>query len=254
MWGQLKTNQGYNLTEGIVLKKLLLTLLSLFSLQAAPELSMEGAVYVPERVGKMLLEYKDREFYAHNEKGSHKIQRCFIDKELRGMLPKDLAQFLQHGYIDVNNCGEDTYSLRARNRMRGGGPITGAIVYFGVKGIAYGIIASGIISGIRKGAHAGTATPPPVPDSGVEGAAAGLTIGLVGKALSKTAGDDSGVAGPVATTIMGTEAGREGAQAVVGVVGASIASGTATVASVTGAIESVAVAGAAWATAIPFLP
>jgi hypothetical protein len=233
-----------------VLKKLFLLLPLLCSL-AYGQSEICGSIYVPERVGKVDIRYDDKEFYAENEDGVHKIQRCFIDKELRGITPERLQKFLEVGYIDVNKCGNDTYSLRACPRLKGGGPILAAIVYGAVKGVAYGTIAAGIITGIRKGAHSGSRAPKPVPDTGIEGSAIGVGIGVLGRAVSKSAGNVSHIAGPVADGLRGTQAGREVSQAVVGAAMAPIASGTVTVGGVVGAIETVATAASTWALTLP---
>ncbi len=137
---QLKTNQRYSLTEGIVLKKLLLTLLPLFSLLQAADFPLAMSedhvaerkaafimnVLAPKECGDIKLNRYEEGFSLSINDQEQEIPNYMVSKPLRQMPPKHLAAFLQSNYLTIKQCSDGEFSLQEHGRIRGGGPFSAA--------------------------------------------------------------------------------------------------------------------------------
>ncbi len=161
MRGKFKTNKQYNLTEGIVLKKLLLLLSLLCPLIHINELFAceEGVskkvvlildVFASKKCGEIKLNrYEDRFSLSINDK-EQDIPHYMVSKPLRNMKPKQLAAFLSSGYLSVKECSDGNFILDSHGRLRGGGVVGGlggyvagevvgkAVVYVGGLAVLFG--------------------------------------------------------------------------------------------------------------------
>jgi hypothetical protein len=185
--------------------------------------------FAPSHLGKIELLHEQNAFYVTQDGIRHTVKKLWMDPILRDMASNTLKKFLANGYIQVNKMSDNEFTLKAKGRLFGGGPIAGAIAYWVTKSICYGgaVAAVGGVT-VATGGVAGAA---------IGGAAATLTLGASAGATI-AAGAIAG-AGGVATATMATAA-------TVGAAG-----------SIAGAIAAVETASAAtglFFTCIPFLP
>jgi hypothetical protein len=126
-----------------------------------------------------ILVHENNDFRVENEEGSFSIQRCYMDKELRGISADRLAKFAAAGgYLQVSELkgNNHEYTLKLKGRLNGGGPVLGNILYWGVKALGYGVPAT-----VATASVAAVAAPL-VAAGGAAGAVAGgasATAGLV---------------------------------------------------------------------------
>lgn len=83
----------------------------------------------------------DSGFSVQDEDGTHDVQRCFVDKQVRDMDHTTLDAFLKVGFLKARLGSDGEYSIQSSVRGEGGGPVLGFCAYWGVKGILYGIPA-----------------------------------------------------------------------------------------------------------------
>lgn len=85
----------------------------------------------------MQLVHRNNDFFVEDNNSSIKIQRAFMDKELRGIDTEKLSKLAAAGaYLKLNKMEDsDDYTLRLGGRLNGGGPIFAAwAVHIGVVG------------------------------------------------------------------------------------------------------------------------
>lgn len=157
--------------------------------------------------------YKDRSFFIEFPSGERK---SILPYDLSGGLeciPSEdsLKKALEIGKIYITSLGED-YKLRFGTSANGGGPICGAIAYWGTKAVIYGGIAgavgaSGGVAGAAIGGAIGAAAGGGVAAGAVAGAAGHIAVGSAVAAAETTAvvGGTLGVAGTI-SAIEGTAA------------------------------------------------
>ncbi len=195
--------------------------------------------YIAPRLGQLAVLHKDKDFFVEDEQGAHKVQRCFVDKNLRGVSKENLAKFLALGYVSVNRCGEKDFSVKAHHRLNGGGPITGAVLYWITKVGCYGTAAGA----------AGTVI---IATGGAAGAISGAGAAVTGGAIAAGAGTGGAsiaagaLAGGLASTATGAAIATTGTAAVITSAGG--------VAGAVAAVEVAATGAFALGLAIPFLP
>lgn len=170
--------------------------------------------------------YKDRNFFIELPSGERK---SVLPYDLSGGLelapPEDsLKKALELGKIYLTTIGED-YKLRFGISAKGGGPICGAIAYWGTKAAIYGGIAGAV----------------------------GATGGLAGAAITGAVGSVAG--GGLAAGAVAGAAGHIAAGSAVAVAETTaVVGGTLGVAGTISAIEGTAAAVSMFFTALPFCP
>jgi len=126
-----------------------------------------------------------------------------LDSNLRSMDKDKLRNFLTHGYLKVkewkDNNNNSEYGLEACGRLKGGGPIAGAIGYFGTKCLIYGGTVAATLgtlftSGVGVASLLGLEKPITL-DAGAKAASIGSTIAVT-----------TGAFGTVAEGILSAEA------------------------------------------------
>ena len=208
------------------------------------------SVKVPERLGSLDLYHSKKGFYVRHDDKKQTIKKYFTDPMLRDITKPQLKAFLANGYLTVNQMEDGEYSLKAKGRMVGGGPIFGTIAYWVTKSLCYGtavgaigatvVATGGAVGGAVGGgaflagnavigtAAATTATTAIATTTGivtgtvVTGATVATGAGLVGATIT-----GAGLAGTAATTTAAvvTSAGGIGAT-IAGVEALSVAVGT----------------------------
>lgn len=84
----------------------------------------------PERLGEFDLYHSKKGFYVRKNDKKKTIQRYNMDPMLRGITKTQLRAFLDNGYLSVNKMEDGQYSLQAKGRLNGSGPIGAAIGVF----------------------------------------------------------------------------------------------------------------------------
>lgn len=103
-------------------------------------------LFIPERLGNIDLFHSEKGFYVIKEDKSHEVKKYFTDPLIRNMSKKQLRTFLDNGYLSVNEMNDGEYSLQAKGRIKGGGPILGTAAYWTTKVICYGVMVAGVIT------------------------------------------------------------------------------------------------------------
>jgi hypothetical protein len=171
------------------------------------------SVKVPKKLGSLDLYHSKKGFYVRQDDKKQTIKKYFTDPMLRDITKPQLKAFLANGYLTINQMEDGEYSLRAKGRIVGGGPILGTVAYWVTKSLCYGTAVAAVGATV-------------VATGGAVGGAVGGGAFIAGTAVTSTA-----AATPVATVASG--AGLVGA--VVTGAGLSGAAATTTVAVVTGA-------------------
>ncbi len=224
------------------MKRLLIILMSCFSAINAGELAIQ----------KFPSHYKisSKQFNAD-------IPNYMVSKQVRSMDPTKLAAVLNSGnaYLDINECSDGQYSMDIKGRVRGGGPITGTVLYWFTKCGLYGTAAAAAGTAIvaTSGAALGAV--------GVGAAGAGVSVAGAGVGMAAGAGIEAvaaagaiGVAGSSvagAGTLIGAAAVGLGAEgALVAGTGAAVASAGG-VAGAIAAVESASLGAFAFGLMLP---
>ncbi|MCX5922214.1 MAG: hypothetical protein NTX86_02710 [Candidatus Dependentiae bacterium] len=187
--------------------------------------------------------FHDGESFQVNEDGQYKeVPNYLVDKNIRNVDTARLSKILAHGYLTLNKNSEGEFSVKENGRLNGGGPITGAVLYWLTKSLCWGGV----------GAAAGAGITAAVVATG--GGAAAAAIGAAGSAvITATATSTLGataVAGAIATSATATAIATTAS-------GAAIATAAATGAGTVGLVAGIEAASmAAWAagTLCPFCP
>lgn len=113
------------------MKRLLLTLLLTTSLSFAQAQMREydttaidyeqSLVVSHPGIGTCDFIYEGGEFYVIHDDKTSKVQRCFVDKTLRGISSEKLMQFLVGGYLYINQLDNGEFTIIAKGRLNGGG-------------------------------------------------------------------------------------------------------------------------------------
>ena len=188
----------------------------------------EHSVFVPKKLGGVDLYHDDAGFHIVKDDKVLPIQKCFIDSPIRNMTKKQLHNYQRYSYFALNQMNEGEYTLKAKHRLQGAGPILGTIAYWVTKTLCYTTAIAGT-GAIVVGTGGAAATGLAMATSGIV-AGGGVAIG--GAIVTTTA-----------TSVIVTTAGVVSGTAAVGV-------GIATTSGIAGAVVGSAVAGkAALATA-----
>jgi hypothetical protein len=173
----------------------------------------DSSVFSGSNIGKIDLYYTDQGFYVIKDNVEHLVDKHSIDTLLSSLKHKQIKKFQKIGYIQVKQSKDNQFSLHAKTRGLGGGPIFGSIVYWTVKSLCYGtavaatgavvvgtggaaIAAGGVIGGAATVVGIGAAASTPA----VLAVGMGVTAGSIGAA-------GAGSTAILATTAVVTSAG-----------------------------------------------
>jgi len=178
---------------------------------------------VPDKLGLVELYHGKKGFSIRQDDKKYNIQKYFTDPMLRDITREQLGVFLQAGYLTINRMNDGEFSLKAKGRVVGGGPILGTFMYWLTKSLCYGtaFAAVGTVAVGTGGTAVALAT-------GGTAAAGGLVVGST-IATTTAIGTTAGViTGGTATAV----AVSGGATVIAGSIG-TVAGGGAVAAKVT---------------------
>ena len=84
----------------------------------------------PSKLGKVNVTHSNKQFKVVQNGKVHDVQNAWVDKPLRGIETAQLAKYLRHGYISVNQLDNGEFTLKANNRVNGGEPVMAATLYW----------------------------------------------------------------------------------------------------------------------------
>ena len=174
--------------------------------------------------------FHDGKGFKVGEAGEFKnVPNYLIDKNLRNVNSAQLSKMLGTGYLTLNKNSEGNFTIKHNGRLKGGGPLSGAIAYWVTKTLCYGtaVAAAGTVV-VATGGTVGAATGV-VASASTLGASAGAT--LAGAAIS-----GAGYAGAASTAT------------------AAVVTGAGSFASAAAAVETASTAVGYAFTVIPWLP
>jgi hypothetical protein len=167
----------------------------------------------------------DANGFIVTEGTKHKRVRPYdVDKALSGKSPEQIAKFSKLGTFLVTKMHNGDYKVRAHGRIRGGGPITAAALYWitksacwfgiglGTTAVATGIVAATAVTGgvplatIGSGAAVVATAGVPVTAAVAGGAVIGGTAAAVGTATVAAAATTAATAVTVASAGIGATA------------------------------------------------
>ena len=96
-------------------------------------------VMAPCELGKVHVELRGNGLCVVQNGQAHDVSIENLDAQLREIVQVGQLHnfYAAGGYIEVSQCDNRDFILKAQVRGLGGGPITAAIAYWGVKGIGY---------------------------------------------------------------------------------------------------------------------
>jgi hypothetical protein len=249
-------------------KLLLFSLLTLFALMVPVSVGAsldtprghttkvpKAAILAATTLGVRSVRCGDNGFTVKDQDGVHLVERGDTDDTVRRLLPSNIHAFAQKGKIQITKTEDGKYILRSMINGLGGGPVTGAVFYWGTKVLCYAglITTAGVAAGTGAGLVAGA-----VGATGGAAAVTGTAMAVAGGKAAMGAGIVAATgasAGPVASVVaagMGATAAATGST-VVATTGA-IATTAATTGGIMGFIESAALGAGVLGLAIPWLP
>jgi hypothetical protein len=196
-------------------KRTLIILMSLCSAVNAGELAIQ----------KFPSHYKlsSKEFIAD-------IPNYMVSKQVRSMDPTKLAAVLNSGdaYLDIKKCSKG-YSMDIQGRVKGGGPITGAVLYWFTKVGCYGTAAAATATVVATTGGAALAAV------GVGAGGAAVTVTGAGVGMAAAAGIEAAAMGG-AIAVAGSSV--AGAGTLIGAAAVGLGAEGALVAGTTGVVVS----------------
>jgi hypothetical protein len=151
---------------------------------------------------QLSLIHENNNFRIESDEGSFPIQRCYMDKELRGISSDKLAKYVAAGarlQVSKLDGNDHEYTLKLNGKLNGGGPITANALYWITKSVCWGGVGAAATAGAAGVAASVAAT----------GGTAGLAIGAAVNAGASVivAGTGAGtVAAGAAAAAIGTSA------------------------------------------------
>jgi hypothetical protein len=132
--------------------------------------------------GEIAIQKFPSHYNISSKKFNADIPNYMVSKQLRSMDSTKLAAVLNSGsaYLDINECSDGQYSMDIKGRIRGGGPITGTVLYWFTKVGCYG--AATAAAGTVIVTTGGTAL------GAVGVGAAGAGVSVAGAGLGMAAG------------------------------------------------------------------
>ena len=119
------------------------------------------SVFVPHQLGSLELYHDKDGFYVQQDNKKHKIQKCFTASLVRSITKEQLKTFQEVGYFTLNQESDGQFSLDAKGRINGGGPLFGGFMYWVTKSLCYGILVAATGLAIMGGGSVGVSTKSP---------------------------------------------------------------------------------------------
>lgn len=193
------------------------------------------SVFVPHALESAKLYHGPKGFYVHHDNKMKRIEKCFTDPIIRNITSQQANDFHKVGYFHLTQMNDGAYSLKAKARLVGGGPVLGAIMYWVTKSVCYGTIAAGagatiaVTGGAVVGAVGGGAA--------VGGVAATTgTIATAGATATGTIGGAVSLASGITTTTIAGTAGLTTVGAAITTTAGVVTAGTGTAVLVTSGV------------------
>jgi hypothetical protein len=207
-------------------------------------------VRVPERLGSLKVSHDEDTFYIWQSRERHYVNLFDIDPILRKPSQEKFQEFFKRNYIEVNQCDDGSYIIRAKVRTLGGGPILASLFYWGTKTLCYGTAAAAVGTGLA------TATPIIVGAAtavagSTGGAAAGAAIGVASTSVAGTTA--AAMATPGAIAVAGAISTSAALSADAVAITASTVATSGGIAGAVAAVEGAALGAASIGMMIPFL-
>lgn len=102
--------------------------------------------FIPEKLGKVEL-YRSNDGFAVLQNGKiSPIKSYDTDKLLRCMTEQQLKTFCSKGYLALNQMSNNDFSLKAKVRGEGGGPILGQVAFWSTRLLGYGAFTLAVIT------------------------------------------------------------------------------------------------------------
>lgn len=198
----------------------------------------QESFFAPSDLGSVELYHGKKGFHVKQDTEKYKIKKYFTDPLVRDITKKQLNAFLECGYLSLNKMEDGQYSLKAKGRLQGGGPLLGTIAYWVTKTACYTVGFAAVSGAVitTGGTAVGLAT----------GSAAALGGGvLTTAAVATTSAAAIGTTAGVVVGTAGVGAAIGGTAAVVGgAVGATAVAGKAAVVTAAAVTSAGGVAGA----------
>lgn len=207
------------------------------------------SVFIPTDLGKVNLFHGKKGFSVYENDKKHTIQKCFTDKMVRDLSKEQLKAFLEVGYISINQMNNGEFSLKAKGRINGGGPLLGSAAYWVTKSLCYavgitavGVTTAGAVTAVV--ATGGALAPALAGTTAIAGTTVATAVGTTaaaagtGAAFATTAGVvtvTAATGGLAAGTAAATAAAATGMASVAGGAAIGVAAVETTAAVVTGA-------------------
>lgn len=186
--------------ERQLMKKLFLSLLTIFSLKADIfEINRQGFHFPHDKPMTMLYD-TEKGFIAIHENLLQVIPPYNCSSELRDVTMEDIQHLLTHGYIRVHEADNGELRLEWHGRLKGGGPYLAYYFYWTTKTLCYGSLlgAAAVGGSAIIASTGGTATIP---------LATGLALGKAGIVSGAMSIGATTVASAVTSTTAGATLG-----------------------------------------------
>lgn len=130
---------------------LLLITSSIFAMKNDVTPIKKGSFFAPSNLGTVELFHDTQGFFVNKFNEQHRIEKHYTDSMIRNINKKQLTSFLGNGYLTLNQMNTGKYSLKARGRIPGGGPVAGLIAYWTTKTLCYSVMVAGIGAMFKSG-------------------------------------------------------------------------------------------------------
>ncbi len=172
--------------------------------------SLSASFYSQEKIGCMRLSCNGNGFFVVKNGKEYKVESSNLDKQLRMMTPEQKILFLKKGHFKIHEI-DGNYFIEASGKLKGGGPVSGAIAYWVTKTLCYGTAVAAAGTAVIATGGVGAITGA-IATAGTLGATAGASVaagaiagaGLTGTATVATAGVITG-AGSLAAAAAAVE-------------------------------------------------
>lgn len=206
------------------------------------------SVYAPHRFGNIELYHGKKGFVILQGDKKHVIEKRFIDPIARSITKERLKPFLKSGYFAINQTNDGCFTLKAHQRLKGGGPVLGTVMYWLTKSVCYGVALAGVTTvAVTTGGTAVLAV------TGGAAAAGGLAVGTTAAVTTTTtaiastagiitAGTTAGAVVSGGATIIGGALANAGAAAVAAEVTVGVVTSAGGIGATIAGVESLSVA------------
>ena len=114
-----------------------------------------SSVHVPHDLQGLELYHGKKGFVALHKDKKHVIDPCLMDQIARSIKQEQLQSFINNGYFSVNETNDGCLTLKAHNRVAGGGPLAGKIAYWTTKVACYSVLIAATAAIVYSGGAVG---------------------------------------------------------------------------------------------------